>query len=287
LYRIFTKLGASVTKLGFSDRFMPVDTEAIRAEDVELAANWAKEYDFDTIISTDGDSDRPLISDEAGKWLRGDVAGILGGIFYGADIVVTPVSCNTAVEKCGSFKAVYRTRIGSPYVIADMMKAVDDGGKCVVGYEANGGFLTLSTIKTATGKLDPLPTRDPVIVQLGILGLSVTRGVPISRLLIDLPARITFSDRLKEFPSDISKANIDRLSKGSPDSITHLFPGFGKVKETDTTDGLRITFKNEEVVHLRPSGNAPELRCYTEAQTEERAKHMNQAVLEIISTWRP
>jgi len=36
-------------------------------------------------------------------------------------------------------------------------------------------------------------------------------------------------------------------------------------------DGLRITFANGEIVHLRPSGNAPELRCYAEADNQERA----------------
>ena len=75
--RIYTELGAEVTKLGFSDEFIAVDTEAIRPEDVELACRWSKEYSFDAILSTDGDSDRPLISDEDGKWIRGDIAGIL------------------------------------------------------------------------------------------------------------------------------------------------------------------------------------------------------------------
>jgi len=32
-----------------------------------------------------------------------------------------------------------------------------------------------------------------------------------------------------------------------------------------------VTFANEEVIHLRPSGNAPEFRCYAEAATDERA----------------
>jgi phosphomannomutase len=30
---------------------------------------------------------------------------------------------------------------------------------------------------------------------------------------------------------------------------------------------------------LRPSGNAPELRCYTEADSEARARALNQAAL--------
>ncbi len=66
-YEVLTGLGAKVTRLGRSDKFVPVDTEAIRPEDVESAARWAKEHDFDTIVSADGDSDRPLVSDEHGK----------------------------------------------------------------------------------------------------------------------------------------------------------------------------------------------------------------------------
>ena len=32
-----------------------------------------------------------------------------------------------------------------------------------------------------------------------------------------------------------------------------------------------MTFDSEEIIHLRPSGNAPELRCYTEAASGARA----------------
>jgi phosphomannomutase len=286
LYDIYTGLGAQVTKLGYSDAFLPVDTEAIRPEDVDLAAGWAREHAFDAIVSTDGDSDRPLISDEAGTWLRGDVAGILCAKFLGADVVATPVSCNTAVEKCGWFEDVRRTRIGSPYVIADMLAAVEAGATCVVGYEANGGFLTGSTIKMPRGDLVPLPTRDPVIVQIGILSLAREKGVPVSKLLAELPQRFTASDRLKEFSTERSAAKISELIEGGSAAIEAGFGDFGAVARIDTTDGLRITFASEEVVHLRPSGNAPELRCYTEAATEARAKEINAKGLEILKTWR-
>ncbi|WP_425453675.1 hypothetical protein [Marinomonas pollencensis] len=32
----------------------------------------------------------------------------------------------------------------------------------------------------------------------------------------------------------------------------------------DETDGLRMILNTGDIVHLRPSGNAPELRCYME-----------------------
>ena len=56
----------------------------------------------------------------------------------------------------------------------------------------------------------------------------------------------------------------------------------GKVTAIDRTDGLRVTFANAEVVHLRPSGNAPEFRCYTEAATEARALGLNAEVMECL-----
>ncbi|HWZ92449.1 MAG TPA: phosphomannomutase, partial [Polyangiaceae bacterium] len=166
-YEVLTGLGATVTRLGRSEAFVPVDTEAIREEDVASAARWAKEHDFDTIVSADGDSDRPLVSDERGKWLRGDVAGIITAKFLGATFVATPVSCNTALEKSGAFAHVARTRIGSPYVIEAMNSALG-GSEKVVGYEANGGFLT-ATDFTLTGRLPALPTRDALLVHLAVI----------------------------------------------------------------------------------------------------------------------
>lgn len=286
LAEIFSGLGAEVVCLQRSDTFIPVDTEAIRQEDIALAVEWAQKEGFDTIISTDGDSDRPLIADEQGKWLRGDVAGILCARFCQADVVVVPVSCNTAVERCGWFREVRRTRIGSPYVIAELQHAVQQGALRAVGYEANGGFLTASPIQIENKVLSPLPTRDPVIVQLAILSLSMQQQKPISRLLEELPQRFTASDRIQHMPTETSKSHIEALIANGEPAITQLFPQMGAVAATDTTDGLRITFQQGEIIHLRPSGNAPELRCYTEADSEARAQELVKYALARLDDWR-
>ena len=288
---ILKGLGAHVTPLGFSDVFVPVDTEAIRPEDVKAARKWSGEYGFDAIVSTDGDTDRPLISDETGRWLRGDVAGILTAAYFGADAVATPVSCNTALEKSGWFASVYRTRIGSPYVIEGMEQALEAGAKRVVGYEANGGFLIASDISHNGKTLRALPTRDAIIVHLAILLLSIQKGKKIRELTNDLPQRFTHSDRLKEFPTEKSFEAIKKLYGGDGgkdnQTIENAFGSyFGQVSTVDTTDGLRITFQNNEVVHLRPSGNAPEFRCYNEADTAERAEEMNKICMKIMKGWR-
>lgn len=286
LVDIFTGLGAQVTRVGSSERFIPVDTEAIRPEDVALALTWAETMDVDLIVSADGDGDRPLVGDERGEWYRGDVAGILTARFLDADHVVTPVSSNSALELCGWFPAVTRTRIGSPYVIEAMQQAAAGGARRVVGYEANGGFLTQSPIERGGRTLPALPTRDAVIVAVALLLMAREQELPVSALRTLLPPRFTASDRLKAFPGDISRRYIDALRDGGAAAIEAMFPDLGPVDTVDETDGLRITFSNGEVVHLRPSGNAPELRCYVEADTPERAQALNRECLHILEGWR-
>ncbi len=289
LVKIFSHLGAEVTALGWSDKFIPVDTEAIRPEDVKLAQDWAASGKYDALISADGDSDRPLVSDENGNWLRGDVAGILCAKFLEADSISTPVSCNTAVEKCGWFHDIRRTRIGSPFVVASMIQASIDGAKRVVGYEANGGFLLNSDIENDGKFLRALPTRDAVIVMLGILLLAKAHGKKVSELVATLPARFTASDRLKNFPTEKSAAIITQFNAGSEAAdkaaLEKMFRSIcGQVASLNRTDGLRITFANEEIIHLRPSGNAPEFRCYAEAKTDERARVITTDALARISS---
>lgn len=275
--QILRGLGAQVLALGRTEVFVPIDTEAVRPEDIAQAQLWAAEHRFDAIVSTDGDADRPLIGDECGQWLRGDVVGILCAQFLQAQVVVTPVSSNTALEKCGAFAQVIRTRIGSPFVIAGMELATDGGP--VVGYEANGGFLLGSDVQQGGRQLAALPTRDAVLPMLALLCLARQRGCKLSELSADLPKRFTASDRVQGFATDKSRVLIETLLANPADMARTLAPDSGAVISVDQTDGLRVTFANLDIVHLRPSGNAPELRCYAEAVTPEAAKALCDACL--------
>ena len=291
-YRVILEgLGAQVTRLGWSARFIPVDTEAIRPQDVALARDWAAGGAFDALVSADGDGDRPLIADETGQWLRGDIAGILCARRLGVRALATPVSSNTAVERCGAFARVLRTRIGSPYVIEGMAQLQAAGLAPVAGYEANGGFLLQTPITWGERTLAALPTRDAVLVALTILLTAVEQGRPVSALAGDLPARFTHSDRIKDFPTEVSTARIAALTSGDPArdqaAVAAVFaPAFGPVAGLDCTDGLRIRFTSGEIAHLRPSGNAPELRAYTEAASPGRAAEMNAICMDILAGWR-
>lgn len=280
LRTILEALGAEVLSLGRTDVFVPIDTEAVSAADAAQARAWAAEHGFDAIISTDGDADRPLLGDETGTWLRGDIVGVLCAQFLGAQGVVTTVSANSALERCGAFAQVRRTRIGSPFVIAGMEALAAVGVQRVVGFEPNGGFLVGSGIERDGRVLAPLPTRDAVLPVLALLCMARERGVKLSALPAGLPARFTASDRLQQFPTELSKALVAELA-GSHAAVAALLDGLcGPVQAQDETDGLRLTLEGGDVVHLRPSGNAPELRCYTEADTPARAEALVAACLE-------
>ncbi|WP_428352955.1 phosphomannomutase [Methyloprofundus sp.] len=286
---ILSGLGAEVLPLGRADHFISVDTEAIREEDILLARQWSEQYALDCIISTDGDADRPLVSDEHGEWLRGDVAGILVAQFLQLDAVATPVSSNSAVEKSASFAQVLRTRIGSPYVISAMQSISD--AKKIGGYEANGGFLLNTSVSLGAKQLAALPTRDAVIVPLCILLAAQKAKLSIAALLKTLPERYTFSDRIKDFATELSQSVLAKIQTGqlSDDAavFSNLFSGqLEPAVSFNFTDGVRVTLANDEIVHLRGSGNAPELRCYTEAGSYVRAQALNELCIQQMHRWK-
>jgi len=284
LHEILIGLGAEVLPLGRTDTFVPIDTEAIRLEDIAQAKTWAEMHQFDAILSTDGDGDRPLIGDENGQWFRGDIVGILCAMYIKADTVVTPISSNTTVELCESFKNVMRTKIGSPFVIAGMKQTSLQS--IVVGYEANGGFLLGSNVISNNQTLKALPTRDAILPMLAMLCMAHEQGVVLSKLRQNLPQRFTASNRLQNFSNEKSMHILEQLCSDLNVTAKSLAPDAGDVAHINHMDGLRFTFENEDIVHLRPSGNAPELRCYTEADTETRATSLCNKALNFVESMK-
>lgn len=260
-------LGAKVTEFGREAQFVPVDTEAVSEVHRAYLRGMAAQYGVDAIVSTDGDGDRPLLADARGEVVPGDLLGQISAAWLGADVVVTPVSSNTGAEASGAFDAVLRTRIGSPYVIDALEKA---DALRPVGYEANGGFLLGFDAGLPGGPLPALMTRDSHLPLIATL-VSAGAGGLAARLAAE-PARFTAADRLQEVAQAASAALVQALQndEGARSSFVAGFAS-GDVSQADTTDGLRLTLSTGRILHLRPSGNAPELRFYTEAETPEMA----------------
>ena len=292
LVEVLEALGAEAIPAGRSETFIPVDTENIGADLLGELQRLVSEIEaargpVAAVVSTDGDSDRPLfVSVTAGRvrFHPGDLLGMVVAQELGADAVVVPVSCNDAIDR-SALAAVLepKTRIGSPYVIAGMQRALAKGRKRVVGWEANGGFLTASAIERNGALLDALPTRDAFLPLLAVLEAAARAGAPPAALFDRLPRRFGRSALLRDFPRERAMRILERLTPQASDgsdlpgileTLGRFFraeDGFGAVERLDSTDGLRIWFSNGDIAHLRPSGNADEFRIYAVADTQERA----------------
>lgn len=149
----------------------------------------------------------------------------------------------------------------------------------VAGFEANGGFLLGSNIVWQGKALAALPTRDALLPALMVLAAAKDRH--LSSLVAALPPRYTSSDRIKDFARERSLALIAKGEADPSAFVRTLGVANVDVSSVNMTDGLRLTLSDGRVVHLRPSGNAPELRCYAEAATETDA---NALVSDVLNT---
>lgn len=282
LRRVLASSGAELVSLGRSEGFVPVDTEAVPTEIREQIRQWTRLHRLDALISADGDGDRPLVADETGECVRGDALGLVVALHLEADLVVTPITSNSGIERAFA-GAVKRTRVGSPFVIEAMNAGEIAGARRIIGFEANGGTLVQSAFETGRARLAPLPTRDSVLPILSLLA-RLGAGQAVSELLAGLALPIAVSGLIREFPTERGQLLVATLTEDASRREAFFAP-FGGVATLDFTDGLRATLRGGDILHLRPSGNAPEMRCYVEAATEEAAAKLANDGMARVSAW--
>ena len=266
-------LGAEVVLLDRAESFVPVDTEAMEAETLARLAGWVAEHRLDALVSTDGDGDRPLVIDETGQMVPGDVLGPLSAKALEAGTVVTPVSSNGVVERMGF--SVIRTRIGSPPVIAGMA-----GRPRALGYEPNGGLLLGYDAQGPVGPLPALATRDSLVPILAPLAMAKAAGQSLSALVAALPLAHVARDRIAGISPARAEALMARLTtdKTAREALTGA-----PEAALDLTDGLRMTDDRGRILHIRPSRNAPEFRVYCEANDPKTAHESVAATIAALT----
>ena len=329
LPQILRELGAEVVTAGRSDTFVSIDTENItdeqldRLEEFAVAAE-ASGRPLHAIVSTDGDSDRPLVTavlpaaevhpgGRRVRFLPGDVLGIVVAEYLRADAAAVPISANDAVERrMGEHKVTLeKTKIGSPYVISALDELRRAGKHTrIVGWEANGGFLTGSDIPLSAGTLITLPTRDSTLPIVANLFAAAEQRSGLAALWNRLPGRFGRAGLLDNVPVAVSQAILahlippgdvievefertGRVFDRSPGTVPtplaqpatldwqqrkatlrRFFTpalGFDDIVRINVLDGVRVYFRNGDVAHIRPSGNAPQLRIYANSDSQARA----------------
>ena len=80
---------------------------------------------------------------------------------------------------------------------------------------------------------------------------------------------------------------LGQLEADMPTARAAFLAPLGKEEaRLDLTDGLRMVLTDGDVIHVRPSGNAPELRVYCEAATPELAQKAATACLSLADRFK-
>ncbi|GGA61249.1 phosphomannomutase [Pelagibacterium lentulum] len=263
--------GGEAIRLGRVETFVPVDTEAFNDDVFAPLPGWIEQHRLDGIISTDGDGDRPLLMDEMGNFVRGDVLGGIAALMMSADCIVTPISSNSGVERLNTDAKSIRTRIGSPFVIAGMEEGKASGFRRVIGFEPNGGTLVGTDTAIMGQRVSALPTRDALLPLICTLLHAQSQKIPISQMVANLPFRAAMANRLTDVDMMRAAKWLTQLTENESFSRDFLAP-LGEVANSNFIDGARFELGNGDIIHFRGSGNAPEMRCYVEAGNERRAQ---------------
>jgi phosphomannomutase len=328
LPHILRELGAEVVTAGRAETFVPIDTENVTEEMLDRLEELVAEASggpLHAVVSTDGDSDRPLVAavlsaaearpgGRTVRFLPGDLLGIVVAEYLRADAVAVPISANDAVERRMKERGVLlrKTRIGSPYVVAALDDLRREGGHDrIVGWEANGGLLLGSDVVLSGGALRALPTRDAMLPILCNLSAAAEQGLALSALWDRLPARFGRAGLIDAVPVAVSRAILAHLVPGGDvlevefdpagpvlargavdglagplaepvaaawrerkDTLSRFFTpalGFDDIARINVLDGVRVEFRSGDVAHVRPSGNAPQLRIYGFSDSQARA----------------
>ncbi len=207
--------------------------------------------DADLGIAHDGDADRTIMVDENGEIVSGDRVFALAGINYLKDMenprIVTTVATSSVMDDVAEQLDgdITRTKVGEPELVEEYKK----NGADLAG-EENGGVIFT----------DWAMARDGMMTAVQIIDYMTRTGKTLSEL----------SDTLPDYKQRKRKAECPNELK--QDVLADLTEKF-EDEDPITKDGLRIEVDGGWYI-LRPSGTEPVFRCFSEAETDEKAEEL-------------
>ena len=194
-------------------------------------------------IAFDGDGDRSIFCDNNGDILTGDISALLLVQHIlkknPNSLIVTCLNSGSNIEiLADKFNSkVIRTKVGSVEVSRKMVPT-----DALIGYEENGGFMY--------GKHNQV--RDGCMTLALMLDLLADSEKSLVEEIVNLLPSFTTKDKIACSTEKVSKL-ISSLKEEFPNS--------------NTTDGIKITFDSKNWVMIRPSGTEPIVRIYVEAES--------------------
>jgi phosphomannomutase len=217
-------------------------------------------------FAQDPDADRLAIVDETGRYIGEELTLALAALrrldqARGPIVINLSTSMTTEKLAIGRDCPVHRTPVGEINVVETMLAE-----NALLGGEGNGGVI------------DPRVgyVRDSFVAMAMILDLMASTGLPLSRLVAELPR---FSMVKDQYPLAASGTAGARDLTGVWDRITKAFPD----ARADRHDGLRLEW-DDRWVHVRASNTEPIVRVIAEAPEVGEARELSRRIGEWVAT---
>jgi len=220
--------------------------------------------DADVGIAHDGDADRAIFVDEAGRHIDGEasLAALAAAELEEGDAVVSAVNVSQrlvdAAEAAGA--ELELTPIGSTYLITRIRDLREAGRSVPVAGEGNGGVF-FAGFRIA---------RDGAYAAARFLDLLVDRSA--SEIAAGYAGYVTRRRNLEYDDPKEREAMLSAAESYARDADA----------EVTTLDGYRLDYGDGWVL-VRPSGTEPLVRLYAEAREEDRAEALLEAVYESVT----
>lgn len=255
---VFRKAGCIVTTLNSQvDGFFPGRNPEPNEENLQTLMKTVVAIGADLGIAHDGDADRMITVDEKGVVSPFDSLLALISKEFDGDIVTT-VDAGLCMDESVKGK-VLRTKVGDVNVAeAILEKNASFGG------EPSGTWLHPDFCMCPDGILSGLRMAE-----------IVSRDGKLSKLLEGIPSYPNIREKIncsKDAKVKIME-NMEKL----------LVNAFDDIVDINSIDGVRLTFKDDSWVLVRPSGTEDYVRITLESKDAKRADEIKETCVKIIN----
>lgn len=223
-------------------------------------------------IANDGDGDRIALVDERGKFVNSQMVYVLllyhllknKGIRDG--IVVKTVSTTYLADRICREEGVQLKEVAVGFKNINEIILRE---KVLFGGEESGGY----------GIVSFLPERDGLFSGLNILELLQISGRTLSEMVQEIFKRYgrAYYKRYDLHAQEDKKKKLSWLMEHPPEKLLSY-----KVREVNTTDGLKLIFENDGWILFRASGTEPLIRVYAEMPEEEQTQKVLEEGIKLL-----
>jgi phosphomannomutase len=261
---------------------------------MDLAIEYAKKHDADLVIANDPDADRcaVAISDASKNWrmLRGDEVGVILGKYLIESGKLTGKSvANSLVSSTLLSKIAKKHGIRFEETLTGF-KWISKVSNLAYGYEEAIGYC-----------VDPQIVNDKDGISAALLiaqlaGELKMKSSSLNEYMHSIGEEFGFheTDQISIRFSDINEIDVllSKIKDNPPDQLAGLaletIEDLSKAEKMQTT-GIRMKYRNNVRVIIRPSGTEPKLKCYIEVicDTKKEAisliSQIKQALTKVLS----